>query len=83
MPRRHVAAIAGGVASVLVAGALAGAVNLGILRAAGSPKGPGRLSDTAVSPVVRATVGLDVPTPGQGVVSGGDETTPEQENADD
>ena len=83
MRRRHVAAITGGVASVLIAGALAGAINIGIQRAAGSPKGPGRLSDAVVSPVVRGTVGVDVPTSGQGTVSGGHGTTPEKENADD
>lgn len=83
MRRRHVAAITGGVASVLIAGALAGAINIGILRAAGSPKGPGRLSDAVVSPVMRGTVGIDVRTSGQGTVSKQDETTLEKENADD
>jgi hypothetical protein len=64
MSSRHLAAMAGGVASVLVAAGLAGAVNLGILRSAGSPKGPGRLDTTSVSSVVEGTLPVRTFAPG-------------------
>jgi hypothetical protein len=55
MSKRHIAAIGGAIGSALLAGALAATINLGILRAAGPLKGPGRLGPVDVSSVVPET----------------------------
>jgi hypothetical protein len=83
MPRRHVAAIAGAVASVVAGAALAGAINFGILRTATSLKGPGRLGATAISPVGQATNVADAATSGQAEVSRAVRAGVEEERADD
>jgi hypothetical protein len=53
MTKKSAVTIAGGIAAALVAGLVAVSINMGILRASGSPAGPGKLSST---PIVRTEV---------------------------
>jgi hypothetical protein len=53
MTKKSAVTIAGGIAAALVAGLVAVSINMGILRAAGAPAGPGKLSS---SPIVRTEI---------------------------
>ena len=53
MTRKSAVAIAGGVASALLAGVIALSINMGIMRASGDPSGPGKLGP---SPIVKTIV---------------------------
>lgn len=68
MSSRHVAAITGAAVSVVVAAGLASIINVGILRAAGPPSGPGRLG--GVDPVASMNGGEAELAPGAGSPSG-------------
>jgi hypothetical protein len=62
MSKRHVGAVGGAIGSALLAAALAATINLGILRAAGSLKGPGRLGPVDVASVLAESA---LQTPGR------------------
>jgi hypothetical protein len=53
MTRKSALTIAAGVAAALVAGLVAVSINMGILRAAGEPAGPGKLTS---SPIVKTEI---------------------------
>jgi hypothetical protein len=53
MTKKSAVTIAGGIAAALVAGLVAVSINMGILRASGTPAGPGKLSST---PIVRTEI---------------------------
>jgi hypothetical protein len=53
MTRKSAVAIAGGVASALLAGVVALSINMGIMGASGDPAGPGKLGP---SPIVKTVV---------------------------
>jgi hypothetical protein len=53
MTRKSAVAIAGGVASALLAGVVALSINMGIMGASGDPAGPGKLGP---SPIVKTIV---------------------------
>jgi hypothetical protein len=53
MNKKSAVTIAGGVAAALLAGLVAVSINMGILRASGSPAGPGKLTS---QPIVKTEI---------------------------